>query len=328
MKFCNRCVNIIDDESCICDECKESLSIINIEEALDFSQCSSMHEEFKKFILSRRNKSVLYAYSGGQDSTAVLFLLQKMCKEYNVNLELFTIENGFKGEKTWNNINNVIDYLNLRDYYKVYDIRNNIVTDNAITKLFGKDKTVEEIYALCLINNILPCGKICNSIMDSGYKDVLQVHNEDYLITGGDTPKLNDGRYSVVWHKKNGLNIIRGGVGFRISKDIGRDIIKNSNIPWTNPNYGGYDTDCIIPGTVFANGNNGLEDISMSEIMEKYPVVFEYLKERSRLGIIGRENALKSLSCLDVNNYSGYIEANKSAIKVLKRRIIKDVPNK
>lgn len=322
MHLCDKCVNILHDTNeTICDECKVGFNIDNIDEALDFTNESTMHIEFEDFIKSRQNKSVTYAYSGGQDSTAVLFLLKEMCDKYDVRLELFTIEYGFKGKRTWENINNVVKYLNLEDNYVIYDVRKDIVTDPELVELFGDGHTKEELYSICLANNILPCGKICNKMMDEQYKKILESKDEEYLITGGDTPKINGNKYSVFWQKKNGLKIVRAGAGLRISKNRGKDIIKEHNIPWVNPNYGGYDTDCMLPGSVFASKNQGRKDTSVEEIIEKYPVVFEYLKERSRLGIIDRENAIDALNNLDIANYSGYIEATNEANKILLRRL-------
>ena len=326
MSICSKCVNVLKNgEETICEECKHGFDIQNINETLDFSDKSALYKEFEDFIKSRRNNSVIYAYSGGQDSTAVLYLLNEMCCRYNVRLDLFTIEYGFKGNRTWENINNVLKYLNLEDNHVIYDIRKDIVTDPELVRLFGEGYTKEEIYSLCLVNNILPCGKICNRMMDEQYKKILDSKNDEYLITGGDTPKINNNKYSVFWHKANGLKIVRGGAGLRISKNIGKDLIEAHNIPWINPNYGGYDTDCMLPGSVFASRNSGIANTSAEEIIERYPVVFEYLKERSRLGIIDRESAINALNILDINNYTGYIEAINEANKTLARRLNKNV---
>lgn len=307
------------------DESKAGSNIENIDEALDFSYNSPIYKEFLDFIKSRKNKSVLYAYSGGLDSTVVLFLLNNLCKENKIKLNTFTMNNGFKGEKTWNNIKNVIKFLNIEENYEIYDIRKNIVTDEEILSRFGNGNTVEEIYSLAILNDILPCGKVCNTIMDNKYKEILKAKEEEYLITGGDTPKVRNNKYSVIWYKKNGLKIVRGAAGFRLNKNLVKQLLKENNIPWENPNYGGYDTDCLIPGTILASKNNGNQTINIYEIIEKYPVVFEYLKERLRLNIIDRKTSLCDLNNLDINTFSGYIEANKTAVKVLKRRINNNV---
>ena len=323
---CEKCIKIMNNgKSIICDECKNAFAICNIDEALDFSNDSEIYIEFENYIKLRSDRSVIYAYSGGQDSTAVLFLLNQMCKKYNIFLKVFTIDNGYKGKRTWENIHNVIRYLNLEKNYKIYDIRKKIIDDEIITKTFGTNCTSEEIYALCFFNDILPCGKICNIIMDNTYKKILLDEDEEYLITGGDTPKINNGKYSVFWNKDNGLKIVRGGSGFRINKKIGEDIIKTNNIPWNNPGYGGYDTDCILPGSIFSSKNNALSDISYKDMLEKYPVVIEYLKERSRLKIIDRTVAIECLTNLDIIDYSGYVETKDTAAKSLVRRINKDV---
>ena len=322
-KICKNCVNTTNNKDCICDECKETMKVNNYIEAFDFSNDSIFYKDFENFIKSRKNKSVLYAYSGGQDSTAVLYLLKRICEKYNVKLKLFTIENGFKGEKTWKNIIDVISYLNLQENFTIYDIRKNIVTDKELVSIFGENNTVEEIYAMCFLKNILPCGKICNKMMDMQYKEILNKENEELLITGGDTLKVNNNELSIYWQKKNGLKIVRGGAGFRISKNEGKEIIKENNIPWHNPEYGGYDTDCLLPGSIFASKNKGIRETSPEDIATNYGVVLEYLKERSRMKIIDRETAINNLHELDLNSYSGYIEAKNTASKILAKRIDK-----
>lgn len=319
MYLCNVCVNPTQKEG-ICNECVESMKIDNFQDAVNFAAESQMHLEFLKFIRSRIGKEVLYAYSGGQDSTAVLFLLKQICDEYKVKLNVFTIENGFKGKRTWMNIYNVIDFLGLRDNWKIYDIRNDIVTDEHIVNKFGENFTVEQIYALCFFENILPCGKVCNVMMDNQYKKVLNEFNEEYLITGGDTPKITNKKYSIFWKKQSGINIIRGGASFRINKQKGIDVITDNNIPWTNPGYGGYDTDCLVPGSILASVAHGNSVTTIEEIDDKFHVVLEYFKERVRMGIIDRSEAIKSLSSLDINDYSGYVEMKDTSANVLKKK--------
>ena len=318
MEICKLCVNP-NSKDIVCDECSKAHNIVNFDDAINFEQESQIAIEFHEFLKSRTNKEILYAYSGGQDSTAVLFLLNQMCKEYNIKLNVFTIENGFKGVRTWNNIYNVIDYLQLNDNWKIYDIRNQKVYDENIVSLFGKDITVEQVYALCYFYNILPCGKVCNTMMDNQYKLILKEYNEKYLITGGDTPKIKDGKYSIYWGKNSGINVVRGGAGFRINKENGLQIIKKNNIPWINPGYGGYDTDCLVPGSIFASICGSNNKTTIEDVDRNYHVVLEYFKERVRMGIIDRDVAIESLSKLDITDYSGYVEMKNTSSKVLQK---------
>lgn len=322
MKFCRMCVNKIKNESDgICSECKKALNVINIKDALNFTKDSVLYDDFNNFILSRKNGEILYAYSGGLDSTVVLFLLKSHCKKNNIKLNLFTIDNGFKGIKTWENINRIVDSFNLKDSFKIYDIRKDVLNTSTIIDVFRGNNSVEEFYSLCILFGILPCGKVCNSIMNYYYKIIMEEHNEQYLVTGGDTPKFNGEKYSIFWKKPVGITIVRGGAGLRINKNISKQIIKFNNIPWINPNYGGYDTDCLVPGSVFSMNNDGKKEINYEILKEKYPVVLEYLKERTRLGIIDLKNAKETILNLDISSYQGFVEANKEAVRVLERRI-------
>jgi predicted PP-loop superfamily ATPase len=325
MNICTQCVNIhnVNNEG-ICKECEEARKAAFFNEARDFDHENIFTEEMKNFLQSRQGQSVLYAYSGGQDSTATLYKLKEACQAYKILLKIFTIDNGFKGVRTLKNIYDCLEYLKLSNNWEMYNIRNDMADNPYVMKQFNLKLTVEEVYALCFLNNTLPCGPLCNSIMDNKYNQILKENNEEILITGGDTPKINEHNgYSIFWRKKSGIKVVRGAAGFRINKDIGAQIIAEKKIPWEDPNYGGYDTDCLVPGSIFASSNNGSPKINIEEIYKEYAVVYEYLKERTRLGIMDRSKTLEMINLLDIPSYAGYTEMKNTACKIIRRKLEK-----
>lgn len=254
---------------------------------------------------------ILFAYSGGLDSTVVLTHLVKECKKRGIKIETFTITTGAKGKMTQRNINNVIAYLKINNHFFI-DISQAMQNDPKILAIVGNPMSTLAVYKYCNTINILPCGKICNTIMDETYKSVMRDKGYSELFTGGDTPKIgDDGKYSLFWKKANGIVIVRGGYAFNLSKEKNRQFVEKNNIPWTYINYGGYDTDCLIPGVFFANVLQGNQEVSLSELVHQYPIILEYLAERVRFGIIERKRGLKMLTHIDIASPSCCAELEK-----------------
>lgn len=264
------------------------------------------YHEFDCYLMN--HPKILFAYSGGLDSTVVLSELAKLHYQAKIELEIFTVETGFKGKLTWRNIRNIIDFLNLEKQYMIVDIVQRTEDQPFIVERFGL-KTVEEIYRYCFIQHQLPCGKICNSMLDRTYIEIMQNKGYTELMTGGDTPKRGpNGDLSIFWHKNDALTIIRGGVLFGRTKLGNQRYVKNHDLPWVHPECGGYDTDCLVPGAFFANELSGVADISITDLVSKFPVIIEYLAERVRFGRYTRRQALRLLERVDLCSLSSYIE--------------------
>jgi len=267
-----------------------------------------MNEELKRNIEGR----ILFAYSGGADSTACLFFLEKECRLLGVGLDVFTIDTGCKGHITMQNILNCTKKIlscNSNSTFKIYDYKERKFYNDIISETFDAPRSMMEIYKQCYEDRVIPCGRLCNSIMDSLYMEILQEFNTSKLFTGGDSPKVNSqGKYTIFWKKQNGLYVVRVGAGFGITKKMVNNTIIENNIPWINPKCGGYDTDCLIPGAVFSSIFNGRESVSYSELQEKAPIIIEYLNEREEFGIYAPDEIQYCFKNLDISSSESFKE--------------------
>ncbi|NCQ12962.1 hypothetical protein COT93_03260 [Candidatus Falkowbacteria bacterium CG10_big_fil_rev_8_21_14_0_10_37_18] len=318
-QFCSVCINpsnlgIINPETgrelvfyqhkegaIICDICSRMFKDYSLPERAWFDN------EFEEFL--QANKRILFAYSGGLDSTVVLSKLSPICRKRGIELLTFTINTSVKGQVAKNNIKNVLSYLGILENHFYRDIDGTVHNHPKIIDLVDKPATTLEIYRKCREKNILPCGPICNAMMDGIYREIMAELDFDTLVTGGDTPKKNTlQKYSLYWKKSSGITIFRGGYAFGLSKDINRRYVVDNNIPWIDPRCGGYDTDCLIPGVFFSDGldNNAQQDLET--VIEKYPIILEYLSERVRFGVIDRNEAIERLTKVDIADQSCYLE--------------------
>jgi len=281
----------------LCDACYQLTKDEYFEEY--FSDNNIFKKEFEEFLKS--HKKIIFAYSGGLDSTVALHELNKQCTEKGIDLFCFCIDFGFKGNKTLKNIEKVVEFEKLKNFELI-----NICSD--ITK---NNISIFESYKDSVIQNTLPCGKKCNSILDSYYKSILDSFEETHLMTGGDTPKLNAalGRYSIYWVKPQ-FTVVRGGPSFGLNKNFNQNYVEEHNIPWEHPHCGGYDTDCLLPGAIFKNLAKEVCKCS-KDLITQFPIVLDYLSERVRWNIIEKEDAIEKLSRLEISDEYSYAEVMK-----------------
>lgn len=317
-KYCMKCANPVGI-NIINEATRKTLQFFNSEDGpiceichdLLTSDClpprAKFDEEFEMFL--QKNKRVLFAHSGGLDSTVTLAKLAPECERRGIDLQIFTLSSGVKGVMTESNIVNVIDFLNLKHRHSYIDIRDLVQDNSKILAFTGKPMTTFNVYRSCYENNVLPCGKICNAMFDQSYEAVMRNLNFETMVTGGDTPKKNsDGIYSLHWKKPSGITIVRGAYAFGLSKAINVKFIKENIIPWVNPECGGYDTDCLIPGVFFAEAFKFEARQAPLDVIAKYPIILEYLVERVRFGVIDRTEAIKALAYVDIASSDSYRE--------------------
>lgn len=296
LKFSNETTEIICE---ICEEFKNN-----------FPNRQHFEQELEGYFQTHRK--ILFAYSGGLDSTIVLAKLANECKHRGIHLQLFTVITGVKGKKTYENIKNIVSYLGLGKEHFFVDITDSLQYEKCIIGVTGIPISTFEVYRKCNELNILACGKICNTMLDSAYREVMETEGVTELFTGGDTPKINHkGVYSLFWKKNSGITIVRGGYAFDLSKEKSRDFLKINKLPWNYSGCGGYDTDCLVPGVFFLNQLRGKTEISIEKSVKNYPIILEYLAERVRFGIIDRSEALCLLTNIDVANRECYNELEK-----------------
>ncbi len=291
--ICKKCVNTLDERKGFCGPC---YNFLNDKDHAKYTSTQFFQEEFDEFMRDR--KKIIFAYSGGLDSTVVLNKVNKLCHQQGVDLFTMTVDYGFKGKKTLENIRKIIEFEQLeKNHHQI-----NISQDKI------ENSTIFEYYKFFLKQGKLPCGPNCNKIMDGIYREFLKEQGEEILMTGGDTPKYNSllGRFSIFWEQP-GMTILRGGPSFGLTKNINRAYVKENSLPWEDPGCGGYDTDCLIPGAIlmqkFPNKKSNHE-----EILNKIPVIIEYFAERVRWGIIERNDALEKISSIEVSDKQSFDE--------------------
>lgn len=290
-----------DGEGLVCEICHDIASSGCLPSRKQFD------EEFDLFL--QNNKKILFAYSGGLDSTVVLAKLVSECQKRGIELQLFTVNTTVKGMVAEKNIENVLNFLNLKKNHFYIDIANKIQNDPKVLSIIGKPMTTLDVYKICREKGILPCGKICNTMIDGAYDSIMKNLGFSQMATGGDTPKKNSkGVYSLFWTKPSGVTIIRGAYAFALSKSINSNYIKEHEIPWVHPRCGGYDTDCLVPGVFFAEGLNFQPDQKMEDVVAKYPIILDYLSERVRFGVIDYDEALKMIIHVNISSKQSYEE--------------------
>lgn len=114
MKICKRCVlpynfpHVKFDKKGVCNLCREFKGQGELK-----SQKSEYRKKFEKLIretAGKKDYDVLMCYSGGKDSTYTLSILKS---KYGLRVLAFTFDNGFVPERTYLNIRNVVEKLNV-----------------------------------------------------------------------------------------------------------------------------------------------------------------------------------------------------------------------
>jgi len=134
MKRCKKCFlpknypNIKLNEKGICNYCLESRVIIR--EGFDTKATNAkrmkLKKDFEKFIKSIKGKSeydCLLLFSGGKDSTYLLYLLKE---KYGLNVLTLSVDTGLERETTKNNIKRIVKHFDVdhilfvpeNDFYK------------------------------------------------------------------------------------------------------------------------------------------------------------------------------------------------------------------
>lgn len=115
IKRCRICVlsesfpGISFDKEGICSYCNSFHEDRNSSASL--AKCKMQLDELiRKNKAASRDYDAVIAYSGGKDST---YLLKLLVEKYALNPLAVTFDNGFLSSRTWVNISNVINYLNV-----------------------------------------------------------------------------------------------------------------------------------------------------------------------------------------------------------------------
>ncbi len=151
MRICKRCVlpenfpHVNLDESGICNYCRSYRGK---------NETEKLKQEYKrKFEVLIKKKlptidyDVLFCYSGGKDSTYTLSLLKNV---YKMNILALTIDNGFIPERTYVNIRNVVESLDVDHmlFKPRFDILKKLF-QAALKKPLYPAKTIERASTVC-----------------------------------------------------------------------------------------------------------------------------------------------------------------------------------
>jgi hypothetical protein len=151
MQRCIKCVlpeifpGVHFDKNGICAFCIQYKGSQNLEE-----KRSKYRGKSEKLIEEFRGKSSydgLMSYSGGKDSTYVLSLLRE---EYGLNILAVTFDNGFLPKRTYQNIQNVIEKLNV-DHMTLkprFDLLKKIFAGSSRKNIFSS-KSLSRASSIC-----------------------------------------------------------------------------------------------------------------------------------------------------------------------------------
>ena len=264
-RMCDICINTTDNPSIqfrmhndrfLCNECIEFLTTPPDRTAL--------RQQWLDIMATRRKEGdydFILAYSGGADSTAALKLLRK---EYKLKVLAFTINNGMKTERIWQNASTVARYLGA-DWLYIHDVNR---AAGAITQEFRVG------------------GHVCGSVCEEGWKipnyiKMMKTFQTDHVLTGLEIPtkgSITSSRYPFM---------VKFMAAHLMTKKEVFEFI--SDLPWENPNIKqGFDTDCLGAGF-------GLELYRVRH-RRHAPIVIEFLSPRIRYGLLDREEELAKLN--------------------------------
>ena len=202
--------------------------------------------DFMKSIRPKESLGIPYdavmLFSSGVDSVFALSHLQEEFKKRGLTLGAVLIDHGMKGEQTMKNALQVCRYLGI----DLHIYQNNLV----------------ELFTRCYEKGVFACGKKCNEALKGKemMDKIMDDFGVDHVLTGGDTVIKTDQKtitvygnryelpaYYSIWHVPSRTVRVVGALN--VTKD---DITRyvNNHIPWVDPGCGGYDTDCLHPGSV------------------------------------------------------------------------------
>ncbi len=268
-------------------------------------------DEFKRKMINKlmsvinNNKKVIIAYSGGADSALLLY---KLFRELSINKSktiIVTLDHGFKTERVKENIYNVIEDLGLYENFEHINISDKIM------RFIDKESKIKCIYLYMITHKRLPCSlKICGYIYDIIFSELSMKYRTNVIITGSMFPVIKGDTLDII-NKRNGLTIVRGMVPFAMPKHMVINELREIGSPWKNPNIGGYDTDCIVPGYLLYMIYRGKRRQNFWNVYVKTPEVIHYVSNYVKFGLLSKEEALKYITNLDLPTSSvfSYMES-------------------
>lgn len=270
--------------------CEECFNLINS----DFNR-EELTVKSKKIIDKIKNNGsnydAIFAYSGGKDSTAALY---SAVNDYKLNLLVFNFDNGYKGEKVKQNINNVVNDLNV-DFYQIKSKTSYTISDDISKK-------------------IMPCGR-CSSLRKI-YPELCERFNVKYIITGIECVFNNEvirdrgTYYQINWPAALNWN----------KNDINKIVI---NTPWKDPGYNNFDSDCLAPGIALQkiyNYENSNFDMYMGK---KEQHVVPYYARLVRYGYLTKQQFFDFINLPIKSSDEAILEYEKISKEIIKNEKVR-----
>ena len=141
MKTCKLCLNnttvknIKFDKDGVCNFCKTYEK--EYEKWHDFAKLKEVFDKKLESVKGKYTYDVCVPFSGGKDSTYVLY---KLVKDYDLKIKTFTLDNGFLSNEAKEKINTIVKELNVDHEY--------ITIDESLMK---------EIYSYIVSKYLSPC---------------------------------------------------------------------------------------------------------------------------------------------------------------------------
>lgn len=151
MKICKKCVlpvnfpHVIFDEEGVCNLCRQYKGKKETQRLK--SEYRSKLDKLIKGLAGKGEYDIIMCYSGGKDSTYTLTILKN---HYKLRILAFTFDNGFIPERTYLNIRNVVEKLDIDHmFFKPrFGILKNIFNVSLKKSLYAP-KTLERASTVC-----------------------------------------------------------------------------------------------------------------------------------------------------------------------------------
>ncbi len=176
MLRCNNCIlpetypNITFNQKGICNYCTNfsKIELFGIEQ---------LKEIIKKKKAKNNKYEAIVALSGGRDST---FALWYYVKKMNLNVNAYTIDNGFIPEHTWKNIKNTVEILNVDHIITKHNYLKKSI--KPVLSSFIKKPSPSMVSILCL-------G--CRIGLVEGWWKTAKKYKIPLILAGGGEPEIS-----------------------------------------------------------------------------------------------------------------------------------------
>ena len=262
--YCENCLNdsttakiIKYNNKNLCIECFNSLKYPRNFEKLK--------EEIINFLKDSNNYTnkrypCILALSGGKDSIVSLYILVKQLK---IRPLCITLDNNYLPKETIENCYNITKHLNV-DWM-----------------ILHRDFT--QIFKNTILKGESPCRECSTKIMGE-IRGVAKSLNINIIVSGHELPFGT----SPFKQLKDNITLVRLLSGYNLTEKERINILKD--LPWKNPNLGGYTTNCLVLAPALKKFYN----------IHNFNFEFKRICAMVRYGLMTKEEAKNNLKIPDV----------------------------